>query len=53
MIAQLSGLNTHSFTDLYPQLSNSAGVTLEHKERISGALEDMDSQMQVRDIIIT
>eukprot|EP00116_Pleurobrachia_bachei_P000915 sb/3461177/ len=28
------------------QLSNSTGVTSEHRERISGALEDMDAKMQ-------
>ena len=33
--------------DSIQQLSNSTGVTLEHKERISGAIEDMDSQIQV------
>ena len=33
--------------DSIEQLSNSSGVTLEHKERISGAIEDMDSHMQV------
>ena len=33
--------------DSIQQLSNSNGVTIEHMERISGAIEDMDSQLQV------
>ena len=36
-----------SLLDSIQQLSCSTGVTAEHKERISGAIEDMDSHMQV------
>ncbi|XP_063682885.1 brefeldin A-inhibited guanine nucleotide-exchange protein 3-like isoform X2 [Bolinopsis microptera] len=35
--------------DSIQQLSNSNGVTIEHMERISGAIEDMDSQLQSYD----
>ena len=32
------------------QLSNSTGVTSEHRERIGGALEDMDAKMQAMQV---